>query len=177
MGWFLCGCIFKFSHEVMSIGGYTLGKNKLNGRASLPNSASYPLPPTGNQFRPKKDSRLRKDGGQNCASLHWIPCDDLFCTTPRLRQNTMTPVALQGRGQLAPITVFHLQVCSSNLKFLLVSKEARPRPHICSTGALCLATLIPMGGSSDKHGYISFIILAKWEWQVEDLCHPDNATC
>ena len=32
---------------------------------------AYPLPPTRNRFRPKKDSRLRKDGGQNCASLHW----------------------------------------------------------------------------------------------------------
>ena len=72
MGWLVCGCIFKFSHEVMSIGGYILGKNELNGPASLPITASYPLPPTINRFRPKKDSRLRKDGSQNCASLHWI---------------------------------------------------------------------------------------------------------
>ena len=72
VGWLVCGCIFKFSHEVMSIGGYILGKNKLNGPASLPITASYPLPPTRNRFWPKKDSRLRKDGGQNCASLHWI---------------------------------------------------------------------------------------------------------
>ena len=81
-------------------------------------------------------------------------------------------------GQLAPITVFQLQVCTSNLKFLLVSEEARPKPHVCSKGALCLATLTPRGGggSSDKHGYMAFLILAKWEWQVEDLCRPDNAS-
>ena len=56
----------------MSIRRCTLGKNKLNGPASLPITASYPLPPTRNWFRPKKHSRLRKDGGQNCASLLWI---------------------------------------------------------------------------------------------------------
>ena len=71
--------------------------------------------------------------------------DDLFCTNLRLCQNNMTHVALRGRGQPAPITVFQLQVCYSNLKFLLVSKEARPRPHVRSTGALCLATLTPKG--------------------------------
>ena len=45
-----------------------------------------------------------------------------------------------------------------------MSKAARPRPHVCSKGALCLATLTPMGGSSDKHGYMALLILAKWEY-------------
>ena len=107
--------------------------------------------------------------------------NDLICTTPRLCQKNMTPVALRGRGTTSTYNCFQLQVCTSNLKFLLVSEEARPRPHVCSTGALCLATLTPGGGggggSSDKHGYMAFLILAKWEWQVEDLCRPDNAPC
>ena len=30
-----------------------------------------------------------------------------------------------------------------------MSEEARPRPHVCSTGALCLATLTPGGGGGD----------------------------
>ena len=70
-----------------------------------------------------------------------------------------------------------VQVCSSNLKFFASArvKEARPRPHVCSPGALCLATLTPTGESSDKHGYMAFLILAKWEWQVKDRCRPDNA--
>ena len=89
IGWLVCGCIFKFSHEVMSIGGYIFGKNKLNGPASLPITASYPLPPTRNRFRPKEDSRPRKDRGQNCASLHWIAYilidgSRLFLPTKRL---------------------------------------------------------------------------------------------
>ena len=30
-------------------------------------------------------------------------------------------------------------------------------------------------GSSDRHGYMAFLIVAKWEWKVKDLCHSDNA--
>ena len=61
-------------------------------------------------------------------------------------KNNMTHVALRGRGTTSACNC--LQVCSSNLKFfacVACVKEARPRPDVCSTGALCLATLTPTG--------------------------------
>ena len=121
--------------------------------------------------------------GQETTNMEEWRCDDLICTTPRLCQNNMTPVALRGRGTTSTYNCFPatgLYFKSKVLATMLVSEEARPRPHVCSTGALCLATLTPGGGgggSSDKHGYMAFLILAKWEWQVEDLCRPDNAPC
>ena len=88
---------------------------------------------------------------------------------PWLCQNNMTHVALRGRRTTSAYNCFPATDMFFNLKFFANVKKARPRPHVCSTGALCLATLTPTGGSSDKHGYMAFLILAKWEWQVKDL--------
>ena len=38
--------------------------------------------------------------------LHWGLCDDLICTTPRLCQNNMTPVAVRGRGTTSTYNCF-----------------------------------------------------------------------
>ena len=62
--------------------------------------------------------------------------NDLICTTPRLCQNNMIPVALRGRGTTSTYNCFPATGLYFNLKCLLVSEETRPRPHVCSTGAL-----------------------------------------
>ena len=93
-------------------------------------------------------------------------------------KNNMTRVALRGRGTTSAYNCFPAtSMFSSNLKFFASVKGARLKPHVCSLGALCFGDTHANGGSSDKHGYMAFLILAKWEWQVKDLCCPDNAPC
>ena len=59
-------------------------------------------------------------------------------------KNNMTHVALQGRGTTSAYNCFPASgMFSSNLKFFASVKEARPRQHVRSPGALCLATLAP----------------------------------
>ena len=71
-----------------------------------------------------------------------------FCTTPALSKNDITHVTPRGRGTSSvSITVFQLQVSSWEVqRSLLVSERLGRNPsHVCSTGALCLATLTPTG--------------------------------
>ena len=95
-------------------------------------------------------------------------------------KNNMTHVALQGRGQLAPITVFQLQVCSLNLKFFATVERGSTKTTLLQHGSSIFGDTHANGGgggSRDKHGYMAFLIRAKWERQDEDLCRPDNAPC
>ena len=108
--------------------------------------------------------------------------DDLICTTPRLCQNNMTPAALRGRGTTSAYKCFPATGLYFKSKVLASvgrgSTETTRLQHGSSVfGDTRAHAKGGGGGSSDKHGYMAFLILAKWEWQVEDLCHPDNAPC
>ena len=61
-------------------------------------------------------------------------------------KNNMTHVALWGRGQLAPITVFQLQLCSLQIWSSLLVSKGLDWNHTSAVRELCvLATLTPTG--------------------------------
>ena len=88
---------------------------------------------------------------------------DLICTTPRLCQNNKTPVALRGRGTTSACKCF--PATGLYFKSKVFASVGRG-----STETTCLRHGSSMfgdthakggGGSSDKHGYMAFLILAK----------------
>ena len=106
--------------------------------------------------------------------------DDLICTTPRLCQNNMTPVAVRGRGTTSTYNCFPATGLYFKSKVLAsVGRDSTETTRLQHGSSMFGDTHAKGGGggSSGKHGYMAFLILAKWEWQVEDLCRPDNAPC
>ena len=114
--------------------------------------------------------------GKNSINDDWD--DDLICTTPRLCQNNMTPVALRGRGTTSAYNCFPATGLYFKSRVLVsVGRGSTETTRLQHGSSMFGDTHAKGGGSSDKHGYMAFLILAKWEWQVEDLCRPDNAPC
>ena len=90
---------------------------------------------------------------------------DLICTTPRLCQNNMTPVALRGRGTTSTYNCFPATGLYFKSKVLASvgrgSTETTRLQHGSSMFGDTHAKGGGGGGSSDKHGYMAFLILAK----------------
>ena len=92
-------------------------------------------------------------------------------------KNNMTHVPLWGRGTTSAFNCFQLQVCSSIVKFFASVERGSTETTRLQPGISVFGDTHANGGSSDKHGCMAFLILAKWVWQVKDLCRPDNAPC
>ena len=90
---------------------------------------------------------------------------DLICTTPRLCQNNMTPVAVRGRGTTSTYNCFPATGLYFKSKVLASvgrdSTETTRLQHGSSMFGDTHAKGGGGGGSSGKHGYMAFLILAK----------------
>ena len=97
----------------------------------------------------------------------YLVIDDLICTTPRLCQNNMTPVALQGRGTTSAYNCFPATGLYFKSKVLAsVGRGSTETTRLQHGSSMFGDTHAGRGGgggggSSDKHGYMAFLILAK----------------
>ena len=90
--------------------------------------------------------------------------NDLICTTPRLCQNNMTPVALRGRGTTSASNCFLATGLYFKSKVLASVGRGSTETTRLQHGSSVFGDTHAKGGgggSSDKHGYMAFLILAK----------------
>ena len=90
--------------------------------------------------------------------------DDLICTTPRLCQNNMTPVAVRGRGTTSTYNCFPATGLYFKSKVLAsVGRDSTETTRLQHGSSMFGDTHAKGGGggSSGKHGYMAFLILAK----------------
>ena len=90
--------------------------------------------------------------------------DDLICTTPRLCQNNMTPVAVRGRGTTSAYNCFPATGLYFKSKVLASVGRGSTETTRLQHGSSMFGDTHAKGGgggSSDKHGYMAFLILAK----------------
>ena len=88
---------------------------------------------------------------------------DLICTTPRFCQNSMTPVALRGRGTTSTYNCFPATGLYFKSKVLASVGRGSTETTRLQHGSSMFGDTHAKGGggSSDKHGYMAFLILAK----------------
>ena len=88
---------------------------------------------------------------------------DLICTTPRLCQNNTTPVALRGRGTTSAYNCFPATGLFFKSKVLASVGRGSTETTRLQHGSSMFGDTHAKGGggSSDKHGYMAFLILAK----------------
>ena len=114
-------------------------------------------------FDKKRQSYIAMEPYRTIHNGAILQTNDLICTTPRLCQNNMTPAAVRGRGTTSAYNCFPATGLFFKSKVLASVGRGSTETTRLQHGSSMFGDTHAKGGggSSDKHGYMAFLILAK----------------